>query len=148
MMRWGMTKALWERCRFTNITLNANLADGHAAATGVFSNVGTTVPETVMRHVYGLIGSNRAATFNNVHIFHVPEGATGTQWYTRFYHVTRGGDNAYGEQANFVIPANPDPLKPLFVLEGGSKLYASAATASFYLTVMYWDDILTGVEDT
>jgi len=148
MMRWGLTKAIWEKCRFTNQVIDGSATDGHDVATCVFINAGTTVPETVMRHVYGIIASNEAATFNNLHVFHVPDGATGTQYFMKFHHVTRGGDSAHGQKGNVHIPASPDPFKPLFVLEGGSKLYASSATASMTITVMYWDDILTGIEDT
>lgn len=145
-MRWGMTKSIWERCRFTSTDLDASATNGHTKPTCLFLNVGTTVPETVMRHVYGLILSNQAATFNTVHVFHVPDGAVGTQYYLKWTHLGRGGDSGNTPKAVFKIPENPDPIKPLFVLEGGSKLYGSSGTASVSVTVMYWDDILTGIE--
>jgi hypothetical protein len=144
MMRWGLTKSIWEKCRFTETDLTGQRSD---LSTCLFTNVGTTVPETVFRHVYGLILSNEAATYNNVHMYHVPDGATGTQYFLKFFHLGRGGDSGNTPRAQVTIPNDPDPLKPLFALEGGSKLYANAATASMHVTVMYWDDILTGVED-
>jgi hypothetical protein len=149
MMRWSISKPIWERCRFTETDLNANATNGHTVATCLFCNVGTTVPETVTRHIYGLIMSNVAATFNNVRVFHVPDGQTGTQYLIRDAHLSRGGDSGStaGPRTLF-YPPNPDPLKPIIALEGGSKLYASSATASMRVTVLYWDDILTGIEDT
>jgi len=141
-----MAKPLWERCRFTNTDLVKAGGTAHANATSLFLTVGTTVPETVMRHVYGIIASNEAATYNNLHVYHVPDGATGTQYFSKYLHLGRGGDSGNTPRANMVIPASPDPLKPLFALEGGSKLYASSATASVHITVLYWDDILTGIE--
>jgi hypothetical protein len=130
-----------------NQELAAAGGTAHANATCVFINVGTTVPETVMRHVYGINVTNAAATFNNVHVYHVPDGGTGTQYFFKFLHLYRGED-AIATKANLQVPLDPNPLAPIFVLEGGSKLYASSATASLFITVSYWDDILTGIEDT
>ena len=59
--------------------------------------------------------------------------------------LVRGGDSPY-PGANLYYPQNPDPLKPIYPVEGGGKLYAKAATASVRVTIFYWDDILTGVE--
>jgi len=148
MMRWSLNKKIWESCRFTSTDIDASLTNGHTGATCLFHNVGTTVPETVTRHVYGLIVQNQAATFNNVHVFHVPDGATGTQWFLKWTHLGAAGDHHAYPNAVFKIPETPDPMKPLFPLEGGSKLFGSSATASVSITVMYWDDILTGIEDT
>lgn len=142
-MRYSTAKPIWERCRFTNTDLTGQRAD---LATCAFITVGTTVPETVYRHVYGIIAQNEAATWNNIHVYHVPESATGTQYLLKFGHLGRGGDSGNTPKANLIIPASPDPLKPLIALEGGSKLYLSAATASVHITVLYWDDVLTGTE--
>jgi len=144
-----MTKSIWEKCRFTAQPLSKGGGTAHANATCAFINVGTTVPETVMRHIYGVRLENGAATYNNVHVYHVPDGETGTQYFFKFQHLYRSGDasNDGAKNSQVTIPENPDPLKPFLVLEGGSKLYGSSATASVYLTVMYWDDILTGIED-
>lgn len=147
MMRWGLAKSIWEKCRVTQTNINGNVTLGHTAPTCLFLTVGTTVPETVTRHVYGLVLSNTAATFNNARIYHVPESATGTQYIIKGAHFPRAGDSGstMGPRTIF-YPPNPDPLKPIMALEGGSKLYGSAATASMRFSVLYWDDILTGVE--
>ncbi len=139
-----MTKAIWESCRFTTTDLVGGAAGD---ATCLFLNVGTTVPETVTRHVYGLIVANTAATINSVNVYHVPDGATGTQYLMKEAQMDQR-EGAGPSGANIFYPENPDPLKPIFPLEGGSKLYGLAATASLRVTVLYWDDILTGVEDT
>ncbi len=121
-MRWGLTKAIWEKCRFTTEDIpGANTGD----TTCVFHNVGTTVPESVMRHIYGFIVTNTAATYNTVGLRYVPDGATGTQWFIRNAHMVRAGDKAsvHGSRTLF-IPPNPDPLKPIMAMEGGSKLFA------------------------
>jgi hypothetical protein len=127
--------------------IDASLSAGHDGPTCLFITVGTTVPETVTRHVYGLILSNVAATFNNARVYHVPESATGTQYLIKGMHFQRAGDSGSTAGPRTIFyPPNPDPLKPIMALEGGSKLYGSAATASMRFTVLYWDDILTGIE--
>lgn len=140
MMRWGLTKAIWERCRFTTTDLIGNAA---LDATSLFLTVGTTVPENVYRHVYGLIlnSTGAAQAQNQCDVYHVPDGAKGTQYFLKDFDVAPGGGHG-----GIIIPDHPDPLTPLFPLEGGSKLYAMAGTASVRVTVLYWDDILTGVE--
>lgn len=142
-MRWGQMKGIWEKCRATTTDLVGGAAGD---ATSLFLTVGTTVPESVYRHVYGIVLQNTAATYNWVHVYHVPDNAQGTQYILKNAHLERGGDSPYGGKSYRAYPENPDPLKPIYPVEGGGKLWALAATASARVTILYWDDVLTGIE--
>jgi hypothetical protein len=139
-----MAKTIWEKCRVTTINCTKAANNGIKAATCLFLTVGTTVPENVYRHVYGIIAANRAATLNYVSVFELPDGGKGTQYL--MYQVPLADKNSGAQAANAFYPRNPDPMKPIMALEGGSKLYVRGATASVAVGVLYWDDILTGIE--
>jgi hypothetical protein len=117
-----------------------------ANATCLFITVGTTVPETVTRHIYGILANNQKATWNTLDLYHVPESATGTQYLFKDLPFVKSGSGADDGLINLSYPENPEPLSPFMMAEGGSKIYASSATSSLYVTVLYWDDILTGIE--
>jgi hypothetical protein len=147
MMRWRLAKPVWEKCRVTTSIFKHGVGVA-GVATCLFLTVGTTVPENVYRHIYGIVAANRCATLNNFSIYHLPDGGKGTQYLIRQAALSDRRSSPTGnlDGGKLVYPDDPNPLAPILALEGGSKLYGVGATASLSISVLYWDDVLTGIE--
>jgi hypothetical protein len=102
-----------------------------AAAADVFA---TDVPDDRQRMIYGFIISGDAANPALLNLRKLEaDGVTLTD-YALGIAIAAGSSQFW--------PTQPDPMKPILVLEGGTNLQSDdsmGAGAAAHLTVLYWD---------